>query len=1024
MTFDIASWTRLISPDGPVWVCPTKPDWFVPDEAGDEILRDLRAGRTDAGVPLVRRFLDRLPPAGDSRYPGRPALLGEPVLRELWLHVTDRCNLACSHCLFGCSAGGAEMPTDAVLRHARRAHAMGARVFALTGGEPTIHPEFTRIVEELLAPGDTNVVVLTNGMTLETLLPWLAHQDSNRLHLQLSVDGLEANHDRIRGPGTFEALSRQLAAAGQSGAAWTLSMCVDQRNQADMAGVVRRAGQLGADNVHFMWYFARGRGGRDDMPEPEVLAKRLIEAAHVAERVGVSIDNIEAMRTQVFAPAGTKHDGSGAGIESAALAPDGKLYPSAAMVGEGAMATDLDAGLEEAWRGSPVLQRIRQASIAGSDDPLRLILGGGDADHSYAAAGTFMGDDPYLPMHRRVALWLIGREGQRLEPAGARPALRLKMGDVLETCGPGGEVGLVHNNCLLAVAGTDGRSAVKQFYAQAATDVDEEILNPVCYPDELLEHVPERFRFRGYGCGSPVLDAEIAPGERVVDLGCGTGVECFLAAKAVGPGGHVTGVDMLAEMLERARAGAAEVTDRLGYRNTRFVEGYLEDLPLADASADVVLSNCVLNLSTHKRRLFAEIARVLAPGGRLVVSDVVTESDPPAAIRNDEVLRGQCIAGAMTQRDLAGLIREAGLGGYEIIRRNPYRVVGGHPFYSLTFRAVADAPEGARDVRDVMYRGPLQEVTTRSGAILPAGRTVSVPAEDLAGLDGQVLVFDASGSTRNAPAGVGCCCSVPPEESGDGADSCCGTPGSEAVDPVRHASGCLMCGAELTHPAEPVDAACALCGRATRTEAICAEGHFVCDSCHAGDAAEAIRGICECSCETDMLALLERVVAHPAIAVHGPEYHAIVPAVILAAYRNTGGDLPAGAIQRGIERGLSVPGGACGFLGICGAAAGAGAAFSLILQANPLDGVKRQQVQQAVSETHRRIASRTAARCCLRESVEALRSAAALCEELTGIRLAADAEIVCDRSGDNDVCIGGQCGLFGATEPIRRGAET
>jgi len=121
-----------------------------------------------------------------------------------------------------------------------------------------------------------------------------------------------------------------------------------------------------------------------------------------------------------------------------------------------------------------------------------------------------------------------------------------------------------------------------------------------------------------------------------VDLGCGRGVECFLAARAVGVNGRVIGVDMLDSMLGIARSGAAQVAGNLGYENMEFRKGYLEALPLETGSVDPVISNCVLNLTADKRRTFAEIRRVLRPGGRVVVSDVVTEHVPDAAILNDD----------------------------------------------------------------------------------------------------------------------------------------------------------------------------------------------------------------------------------------------------------------------------------------------------------------------------------------------------------------------------------------------------
>jgi len=747
MAFDIKSWRRLTCNGMGIYVLPDKPDWFVPNEAGDRLLRRLSAGGSD-GLDLQQQgFLARLPasvPGG--RYTGRATRLTTDRLAELWFHVTNRCNMTCSHCLFSSGPDdAAELGAGRVLALAGEAHALGCRVFALTGGEPFVHREIGPIVDGLLSLDETNVAILTNGTLLARHADLLRGPRADRLHLQISLDGMQAAHDSVRGTGTFDALVGHLEWLRGEGLAFTLSMCVQEHNLADMPALVELAAKTGAANVHFMWYFVRGRGERSGWAEPGAIFPHLVQAAQRADRLGVGIDNIDALKSRVFAPSGTIHDGSSAGWESLAVGPDGRLYPSAATVGIEELATEIDTDLAGAWRGSEVLAGLREATAANLDDPLRLILGGGDGDHSYISGGRHVGQDPYAPLHEAAALWLIAQEAA-LYPADGPPRLRLKMGDVLAGCGPRGPVALVHSNCLLAMAGKDGRRSVGEFYTKAARNPREDIRNPVTYPAELIAHIPEASRLRSYGCGSPVLDADLQPGDRVVDLGCGTGVECFITARLVGASGRVTGVDMLDTMLDFARGGIDEVAGRLGYRNVEFRKGYLEKLPLDDRSADVVLSNCVLNLSTNKRRTFAEIYRVLADGGRMVISDVVCEGQPPPAILNDPVLRGQCIAGALTQRDLMGLLEESGFVSIRVIRRFPYRVVRGHPFHSMTYEAFRASP--AETVR-VMYRGPAAAAVTASGTILPVGRTCTVPASDLIGMNGEFFLFDAAGRAVN-----------------------------------------------------------------------------------------------------------------------------------------------------------------------------------------------------------------------------------------------------------------------------------
>lgn len=166
----------------------------------------------------------------------------------------------------------------------------------------------------------------------------------------------------------------------------------------------------------------------------------------------------------------------------------------------------------------------------------------------------------------------------------------------------------------------------------------------------------------GLGCGLPTEHAGLAPGQTVVDLGSGAGVDAFVARAAVGAAGRVIGVDMTPEMVAKARANAA----RLDYGNVEFRLGDIESLPVDDASADVVVSNCVLNLVPDKRRAFAEIFRVLKPGGRFCVSDVVLEGGLPAGLREAAELFVGCVAGALEASAYMAIIRETGFEAVEV----------------------------------------------------------------------------------------------------------------------------------------------------------------------------------------------------------------------------------------------------------------------------------------------------------------------------------------------------------------------
>ncbi len=996
------NWQRLTSNDIPVYVNTSTANWFVPNAAGDQLLRNLTGPDKLIGSAEHLAFLSRLPAGASRTYEGRSRLLSLKHIRELWFHITNRCNMSCAHCLFSSSPEAKdELDAGTILELAKEAWQTGCRLFALTGGEPLVHREINTIVRGLLDLRDAHIVLLSNGVLTDRLKEVFAG-DPDRIHLQISLDGIGDNHDALRGAGSFNRLTSTLQKLRSQALPVTLSMCVTRNTMQDMERVVRYAGEHGVTNVHFMWYFIRGRGDEQQFPDPGKLFANLIRAAAAAEELGIAIDNIESLKTQVFAPPGTIHDGSTAGWESLAVGPDGNLYPTAALVGITELATPIDRGLVAAWKESTVLERIRKTSIIDNESPMRHILGGGDIDHCYISSKTFSGTDPYLPLYEAVALWLIAGSVPD-QPHQLKPAIRLQMGEILENCGAHGSIALIHSNCLLATATNESLAFIRNFYSSAAGDRNEEILNPAGYETALVSHIPEAFRFRGYGCGSPVMDAAIQEGEHVVDLGCGSGVECFIASRLTGRDGTVTGIDMLDPMLELATKAAPGVADALGYSNVAFRKGMLEELPLETGSADLVLSNCVMNLSLNKRRAYSEILRILRPGGRMVISDVVCETEPDASIRNDDNLRGECIAGALSETHLLALLEESGFSNIRLIKRFPYRVVNGHQFFSLTY--TASRPQQKEQVK-VMYRGPLPWLLSNGGTLLARGKSVPIDREEAEGLGDSLFLFDEDGYVTNVEGENCCSCAVAPEERLHQEK-----PDTKSVEP-EHTSGCMVCGSPLAYEEKETTRTCSYCGKEISTQTVCEKGHFVCDECHAEDALEVIRHLCLTTGETDMLKLFEHIRSHPSINIHGPEYHAMVPGIILATYRNLGGDIIDINIESGISRGKTIVGGSCGFMGICGAAAGAGIAFSIMLKANPLKPKERKSAQQVTAAILGHIARLKAARCCQRECWIALTKSAELSHELLDIPLKADYAVSCSQKELNNECPGKGCPVY------------
>ena len=217
-----------------------------------------------------------------------------------------------------------------------------------------------------------------------------------------------------------------------------------------------------------------------------------------------------------------------------------------------------------------------------------------------------------------------------------------------------------------------------------------EISRKIGYTSEEMKAVPEGANL-GLGCGNPIALANLAPGETVLDLGSGAGFDAFIAARAVGESGRVIGVDMTPAMLTKARENARSG----GYGNVEFRLGEIEHLPVADGSVDVVISNCVINLSPEKGQVFHEAFRVLKPGGRLLISDMVMVGELPERVRQSVAAYVGCIAGAVSRERYLELVRRAGFAGVEVVEEASFPVacMANDPTAQAVFGDVALTPE-------------------------------------------------------------------------------------------------------------------------------------------------------------------------------------------------------------------------------------------------------------------------------------------------------------------------------------------
>ena len=240
-----------------------------------------------------------------------------------------------------------------------------------------------------------------------------------------------------------------------------------------------------------------------------------------------------------------------------------------------------------------------------------------------------------------------------------------------------------------------------------SANVTESVSKKIGYSDEDLKAVPDGANL-GLGCGNPVALASLKKGDIILDLGSGAGFDCFLAANKVGEKGKVIGVDMTPEMIARARENA----QKGDYTNVEFRLGEIENLPVADASIDVVISNCVINLSPDKQRVFHEVFRILKPGGRLMVSDIVLLKPLPDAIRNSVGAYVGCIAGAALKDEYLGAIKAAGFGEIRIVGETvfPVESILNDPVEQTIIESAAITPEVARDTANSVISAKVSAV--------------------------------------------------------------------------------------------------------------------------------------------------------------------------------------------------------------------------------------------------------------------------------------------------------------------------
>ncbi|HYI11990.1 MAG TPA: methyltransferase domain-containing protein [Thermoanaerobaculia bacterium] len=788
---------------------PEAPNWIALESGGHDLLQNIAAEPVTFGA-LVARYAERrgleagkawvhvhdfvrgLERAGfvaeepyrRPAYGGRASLIEPSGLRELWLQVNNACNLTCTHCLVSSGPKGiGGLPPEELVRLVDDAKRLGVERLLITGGEPMLRRDLPDLLLRATSQHGMEVIVLTNATIIAGAVKnALDRLDRTLVKFQVSVDGARPEtNDPIRGAGTFRKALDGAATLAGMGFEVSLTTVTTEENLGELHELPPIARESGARSQHLMWSHKRGRAvesGNGFFPDTSALTAAVLRTIEAAHSAGVQLDNYETVKRRTNGMPGVKYDLGNPGWDSVCIYADGKVYPSAALANEHALLCGDVAhnSLGDILGASPIIASLRRATLmhnaAVVNDPFRFLTGGGDLEHAWCFTGSFAGVDPYygvtLAMTRR-AMTELGEEKRSRKNSRSgydAPLVLHAMGEGAIACGTADgvlaeePVLTLHSNCVLSFDVDKPRQKVREFYGAAAETPQAELCCPTKYDDTAISHIPQDVLDRFYGCGSPMTTAGIREGETVVDLGSGAGIDVFIAAKFVGAAGRAIGVDMTDRMLSVARENQPRVAASLGYDVVDFREGFLEKIPVESKSVDLVTSNCVVNLSPDKPRVFEEIWRVLRDHGRIVISDIISEKDVPPHLKVNPQLWGECLVGALTQEDFVAQLERAGFYGLEVLKKTYWKDVEGYPFFSVTVRGYKFEKTAGCVFKGhhAVYLGPGKAMVDEEGHLFPRNVAYEICTDTVAKLSnppykGQFAILEP-GEER---AGYACC---------------------------------------------------------------------------------------------------------------------------------------------------------------------------------------------------------------------------------------------------------------------------